>query len=327
MKFGFDISTRWNGTLVHASIVLTLFFMCISSGYAQESTQGKQHMIKMVAEELEGGYLAYRMMQHEITDSSGTTDVTSRYSQAATMPGPTIVITEGDIVDIELFHAINPESPAQEHVSLHVHGVHYDIVSDGTLKYINLFKDESATPTMSYVYRWDAALGTAGSWAYHDHNFNTHNGAEDRGLYGALIVNPSSGVVQSQVNGQQSAVSLGDIEKENVLYIIDDAFVGMQIDNVNNQQQTPLQVNPTFTSSKNALVRFHLIAMGTNIHQFEMPSYSWLDPGTNNMISNKPIGPLEKHVFTVRATHNASYMNTTLSGRLLGMAGNLQVSE
>ena len=94
MKFGFDTSTRWNGTLMHVSIVAWHYlFMCISSSYAQENTQGKQHMIKMVAEELEGGYLAYRMMQHEITDSSGTADVTSRYSESATMPGPTIVIT------------------------------------------------------------------------------------------------------------------------------------------------------------------------------------------------------------------------------------------
>lgn len=326
MKLGFDAPARWSSVLVHASTVLALFFIYFSSSYAQENTQGRQHVIKMVAEELAGGYLAYRMMQHEIADESGTTDVTARYSEAATMPGPTIVITEGDVVDIELFHAINPESPAQEHVSLHVHGVHYDIVSDGTLKYINLFKDESATPAMSYMYRWDAALGTSGTWAYHDHNFNTHNGAEDRGLYGALIVNPISGVVQSQDNGQQSALSLADIEKEYVLYMIDDAFTGMEINNASNQQ-TPLQVNPVLTASRNAHVRFHLIAMGTNFHQFEMPSYRWLEPGTNQLISAKSIGPLEKHVFTVRATHNANYLDTTFSSRLLGMAGNFQVVE
>lgn len=323
MKLGFDIPALWRRSLGAMSIVLVLFFAGISSSYAQINTAGKQHKIQMSAEELDGGYLAYKMIKHEITDGSGTTDVTSRYSLDATIPGPTIVISEGDVVDIELFHEINPMGdPDKEHVSLHVHGVHYDIVSDGTLKYINLFKDESATPVMSYTYRWDAALGTAGSWPYHDHNFNTHNGAEDRGLYGALIVNPASGVVPAQGSGQQGAVSIGDIEKENVLYIIDDAFAGMQIDNAT-QKQTPLQFNPTFTASQNALVRFHLIVMGTNIHQFEMPSYGWLDPGKNKVISTKALGPLEKHTFIVRATHDADYRNATLFGRLLGMTGKL----
>lgn len=315
---------RHTPVLAHAIFFLffSLFLLC-GGAYVHAAN----HTIKMVAEELNGSYLAYRMVLHEISDESGATDVTARYSETATMPGPTIVVTEGDVVNIELFHAIDPESPEQEHVSLHVHGVHYDIDSDGTLKYINLHKDESATPVMSYEYRWDAALGTAGTWAYHDHNFNSHNGAEDRGLYGALIVNPKSGVVQSQGDGQQNTISLRDIEKEYVLYMIDDAFVGMETDNANGQLQTPLLVNPSLTATKNAHVRFHLIALGTNIHQFEMPSYGWLDPGTNKVISQKAIGPLEKHVFTIRATHQANYMNTTLSGRLLGMTGNLKVTQ
>ncbi len=208
-----------------------------------------------------------------------------------------------------------------------MHGVHYDIVSDGTLKYINLFKDESATPTMSYIYRWDAASGTAGIWAYHDHNFNNHNGAEDRGLLGALIVNPKSGMVSAQGSGQQQILSLDNIEKDYILYLIDDAFVGMEIDNTNNQKQTPLWVNPTLTANGNTFVRFHLIALGTNTHQFELPGYGWLDPGTRKVIGKKHIGPLEKHVFTIRATNSSNYMDTAFSSNLLGMKGVFQVNN
>tara|TARA_R110002073_G_scaffold152188_4_gene306611 strand:+ start:237 stop:674 length:438 start_codon:yes stop_codon:yes gene_type:complete len=106
------------GTVFHArfkffsALVLMLSFVLFGGGiYAQEATTGKQHAIKMVAEEIEGGYLAYRMMQHEIVDETGTTDVTAKYSETVTIPGPTIFITEGDVVDIELFHAIDPGSP------------------------------------------------------------------------------------------------------------------------------------------------------------------------------------------------------------------------
>ena len=167
-----------------------LVFMVLSGDiYAHEI-----HTIQMEAKRLPGGFLAYRMMSHCIKEHGSPNDcdedVTGRYSTEATMPGPTIVITEEDVVHIDLFHMIDVANPEDNenltHVSLHVHGVHYDIDSDGTLEYINMHKDESArgpVPFMKYSYTWNAAEGTAGSWAYHDHNFRTHNGAEDRGLY------------------------------------------------------------------------------------------------------------------------------------------------
>lgn len=297
------------------SSILSMLLLVVSLlFFGSNALAGNFHRIGMYAEELEGGYYAYRMMHHEIiSQDGGTTNITSRYSNAATIPGPTIIISEGDEVEIELMHQFDPDNPKQEHVSLHVHGVHYDIDSDGTLKYINLYKDESATPVMSYTYRWIAAPGTAGTWPYHDHNMNSHNGAEDKGLFGALIVNPAS-----------TAVS--NIKKEYVLYLIDDAFVGMEISN-STGQQTPLWTNPTLTAERNSDVRFHLIALGTNLHQFELPGYTWVDPGTIKRINAKAIGPLEKHVFVVKATHSSSYMDTAFSSRLLGMRGDFVVTD
>lgn len=297
------------------TIIRSIFLLAIALlVWGSHALAGNFHRIEMVAEELEGGYYAYRMMHHEITDQNGSTaNITSRYSDIATIPGPTIIMTEGDEVEIELMHRFDPDNPKQEHVSLHVHGVHYDIDSDGTLKYINLYKDESATPVMSYTYRWVAALGTAGTWPYHDHNMNSHNGAEDRGLFGAIIVNPVS-------------VEANSIQKEYVLYIIDDAFVGMEINNISGQQ-IPLWVNPTLVAQKNSNVRFHLIALGTNFHQFELPGYTWTNPGTINQINTKIIGPLEKHVFVVNAAFSSSYRDNAFSSRLLGMKGDFVVTD
>lgn len=277
---------------------------------------GNTHRIGMFAEELPGGYYAYRMMNYEIIDQDGSANnITSRYSNSATIPGPTIIITEGDEVEIELMYQVDPdqENPRHNHVSLHVHGVHYDIDSDGTLKYINLYKDESATPVASYVYRWHAAIGTAGTWPYHDHNMDSHNGAEDKGLFGALIVNPAN-------------ASADNIKKEFVLYIIDDAFVGMETNNTTGQH-APLWANPTLTAERNSDVRFHVLALGTNFHQFQLNNYTWADPGTVNQINLKAIGPLEKHVFVVKATHSSSYMDTAFSSVLLGMKGDFVVAD
>ncbi|SDW94856.1 multicopper oxidase domain-containing protein [Nitrosomonas communis] len=277
---------------------------------------GNTHRIGMFAEEITGGYFAYRMMRHEITDQDGnSTDITTRYSDKATIPGPTLIISEGDEVEIELMYQIVPDQENSKHnqVSLHVHGVHFDIDSDGTLKYINLHSDQSATPVMSYTYRWRAAPGTAGTWPYHDHNMESHNGAEDRGLFGALIVNSAS-------------TAMDNVKKEFVLYIIDDAIVGMETNNTTGQH-TPLWANPTLTAEKNSDVRFHVLALGTNFHQFQLNNYTWADPGSVNQINTKAIGPLEKHVFVVKATHSSSYMDTAFSSVLLGMKGDFVVAD
>jgi manganese oxidase len=267
------------------------------------------------------------MNSHVISDMDGSneTDATARYVTAPTIPGPTIVINEGDEVEITLRHVFDPgDSATLDQVSVHVHGVHYDILSGGTLEHINLVQDESATPTMSYTYRWTAAPGTAGTWAYHDHNMITLNGAEDRGLYGALIVNGAAETVALDQGGQLVTVPLSSINKEYVMFMVDDAFFGMEIDNQTGQQ-TPLLDNPALAAQQGSNVRFHLVALGTVTHNFALPGYSWIDPGTNLIISEKIIGPLEQYVFAVQANRNTQYMDTAFSSSLLGMKGDFNV--
>jgi len=309
-------------------LVITLLFPLAANAQAQEnnSTNGELHTIELVAEKLAGGYFAYRMKQHVISNMDGTNtqDVTSRYPDSATIPGPTIVINEGDEVDLKLIHEFNPDSSAEEQVSVHVHGVHYDILSDGTLEYINLVKDESATPALFYEYRWVAAPGTAGTWPYHDHNLFNHNGAEDKGLFGALIVNKKSGNVDINIQGQKQSAPLLSIQKDYVLYMLDDTFVGTEIDSTTGQQSY-LGVNPTLNAQQNTNVRFHVIALGTNLHTFKLAGYGWVNPGTNTIISEKAMGPLEKHVFTVQAGISSSYKDTVSSSNLLGMKGSFNV--
>lgn len=308
--------------------VLALFCLPVANVQAQGngSATDKLHAIELVAEKLGGGYFAYRMKQHVISDMNGTNtqNVTSRYPDSATIPGPTIVINEGDKVDLTLIHQFDPDSPGEEQVSVHVHGVHYDILSDGTLKYINMVKDESAVPAMVYEYQWHAASGTAGTWAYHDHNMINHNGAEDKGLFGALIVNKKSGNVDINLGGQKNSVPLSSIQKDYVLYMLDDTFAGTEIDSITGQQSY-LGANPTLTAQQAANVRFHIIALGTNLHTFKLANYGWIDPGTNTIISEKAMGPLEKHVFTVQAGISSVYKDTAFSSNLLGMKGSFHV--
>lgn len=302
----------------------------VLSGKSAEATSGNVHDIQMTAVELANSQMAYKMIEHTVTDADNETeDITSNYSADASIPGPVIVIAEGDTVHLTIFNDI--DSAPDQQVSVHVHGVHYEIDSDGTLEHINQIGDQGAYPEgsgnlpTSYTYTWVAAPGTAGTWPYHDHNWGGLNGAEHRGLFGAVIVNPADGEVEATDGNNVNTVSIDDISKDFILYMGDDAFWGTEI--TPDGQQTPLWVNPTLVAAKGDNVRFHLIALGTDMHQFKMANYNWVDPGTSNLINMKEIGPLENHVFTVKAKNDAQYADQNFSNKLMGMQGMLEVSN
>ena len=127
---------------------------------SQKKTDGSQqqvlpllHDIKMAAVELPDGHTAYKMLKYKMIDKQNlTTDITSRYSNQPIIPGPTIVLTEGDIARLTLVNEIGRGA-----VSIHTHGVHYTNTSDGTLKMTNRVSDQGATSKESYTYVWTAA--------------------------------------------------------------------------------------------------------------------------------------------------------------------------
>lgn len=286
------------------------------------------HEIKMAAVELPDGHTAFKMLEYKTIDNENrTTDITSRYSNLPTIPGPTLVMTEGDTARLTLVNEIG-----RGMVSLHTHGAHYTITSDGTLKMTNKVADQGANPRNSYTYTWTAAEGTRGSWPWHDHTFGkgssgiNMNGVETNGFFSTVIINPSDGKVNALVNGTSKEVNIQDIKKDFILFVTDDAFWGTEIDNANNMKHTPLWVNPTLKTSKGDLVRFHIQSVGTDFHHFVLDGYKWLKPGTNQTTSIENIGPLENHVFTINADSSTSYLDEIPVHFLSGMKGNFEVS-
>ncbi len=287
--------------LVPICIFLSLLLASCSTLHAKQKTlTGVIHNIQMRAVALPSGQLAYQMVKHSTKSGSGRTkDITDKYSSEPTIPGPTIVLTEGDTAEITLEHGIaDSNSP----VSLHVHGVHYDIKSDGTMKAMNKAIDSAAFPNKPYTYKWTAAKGTAGTWPYHDH---THNnpmvGAEDKGLFGAVIVNPANHKVKAMIDGEIVDVATDDIDREFILWMHETTFWGQEVTNSLDGQQTPLWTNPTIGARLGEKVRFHIIGMGTAFHTFHLHGHRWLAPGTTNIIDTANIGPIYRHSFVLEA--------------------------
>ena len=303
---------------------------------AEAALPSKVHNITMDAVELPDGLFAYKMASHTITENGQTTDVTQeRYGANAkpTIPGPTIIITEGDIANVTLVNKVTcdnfpdfdsngvRQSTSSSRISLHVHGVHYSPADDGTPLKVNGVEESSVeclksgqNPT-SKTYTWTAAPGSEGAWPYHDHTFLSETGAEDRGLFGALIVNPANNKQVGYVgdDGQIKKVDLSQVNKDIVLWMVssdylgESIFYGMEIDNdldTNGDgvgKQTALWTNPPLLTDESDLVRFHVLGLGDDMHEFHMHGHKWIEEGTNNIIDTFEIGPLQRLSFIIKA--------------------------
>jgi len=304
---------------------------CLQSSQVWAMKSGETHVITLKASNLPSGQLAYQMASHKIKSKYGRIrDVTDRYPQGPTVPGPTIIMTEGDVAEITLEHDIEGSTLP---VSLHVHGVHYEIKDDGTVKAMNGIVDSAAFPGKPYTYRWEAASGTAGTWPYHDHTFgNPMLGAEDKGLYGAVIVNPSSMEVAALIDGEIVDVDLDDVKREFVLWMHETTFWGAEINHILDGQQIPLWSNPTIGARLGELIRFHVIGIGTAFHTFHLHGHRWLEHGTSSVVDTVNIGPISRQTFVVEAGEGVGpgawhYHCHVLQHMQSGMMGKFRVLE
>jgi FtsP/CotA-like multicopper oxidase with cupredoxin domain len=201
----------------------------------------------LYAEALPGGTFGY-----------GTTPGT------ASIPGPVIEMVEGETLAIELVN--NAGQP----VSLHTHGVDYDVASDGTPM------NGGAVPAggrRTYIWkshrpvrRPDGSLdgGSAGYWPYHDHALGGEHGSEGitKGLYGALVVRRR-----------------GDLRPDRQFVVV------MKDDGLNNRVAPD---TPTFRARRGERVEWIVIGMDNFPHVFHLHGNRWSDTRTGY-----PSGPGE----------------------------------
>jgi FtsP/CotA-like multicopper oxidase with cupredoxin domain len=325
-------------TMFRLGSSLFLAFLCFAATAAMAQSSGNTfvpsatHLITLKASTLPSGQLAYEMVSHKVRSPDGQErDVTSRYAQGPTIPGPTLVMKEGENAEVTLEHNI---ADSTQPVSVHVHGVHYKIDSDGTMKILNGLRDEAAYPGKPYTYKWTAAPGTAGTWMYHDHAFgNPMLGAEDKGLYGTLIVNPASGKIPALIDGKIIDVDVGDVKREFILWMHETTFWGQELNHIiKGDKEIPLWTNPTVGARLGELVRFHVIGIGTAIHTFHLHAHRWIEPGTTSVTDTVNIGPISREAFVVKAGEGVGpgdwhYHCHVIQHMQSGMMGDFRVIE
>ena len=261
---------------------------------------GEVKRIKLYAEKLADGQMGYGYEKGK-----------------ASIPGPLIELNEGDTIHIEF------ENTMDVAVSLHVHGLDYEITSDGTKQNKS---DVEPGGTRTYTWRTHAPgrrkdgtwrAGSAGYWHYHDHVVGTEHGTGGlrKGLYGPVIVRRK-----------------GDILPDATHTIV---FNDMLINN------KPAHSGPNFEATVGDRVEFVVITHGEYYHTFHMHGHRWADNRTgmlaseddpSRIIDTKITGPAESFGFQVIAGEDVGpghwmYHCHVQSHSDMGMAGVFTVTR
>ncbi|MFD4475565.1 multicopper oxidase domain-containing protein [Streptomyces sp. NPDC058471] len=230
---------------------------------------GEVRRIKMYAEKLPDGQMCYGLEKGK-----------------ASIPGPLIELNEGDTLHIEF------ENTTDVDASLHVHGMDYEISSDGTRH-----TKSHVEPGGKRTYTWRTHApgrrkdgtwrpGTAGYWHYHDHVVGTDHGTGGvrKGLYGALIVRRK-----------------GDLLPDKTFTIV---FNDMTINNKAGHDA------PNFEATVGDRVEFVSITHGEYYHTFHVHGHRWADNRTglltgpddpSQILDDKITGPGDSFGFQVIA--------------------------
>ena len=307
--------------------------------FAAEALSSDEHQITMEAVAMPDGLFAYRMVSYQI--NGGAELVGSKYNDKPSIPGPTIIMNEGDNAVVTLMNSAcennfvdGPSHPLttlptyseNSMLGVHVHGVHYDIKDDASYARMNMNNDSGALCGDSIVYDWVAAAGTAGAWPYHDHTFAINEvGAEELGLFGTLIINPADGMVNGLVGetGNIEDVHISQVEKEFVLWMVSSEslgrsiFYGNEIDysttdyagTSDSVRETALWTNPNLVTVEGGIYRIHVLGIGDETHAFHLHGHRWTEDIHENadvedIIDVKEIVPLQRHSFIIKASDN-----------------------
>lgn len=204
----------------------------------------------------------------------------------ASIPGPTIEMTEGQCLAITLVNDTDVR------VGLHVHGAAYTPASDGTPHNSSCVKPGRsrtyvlAAPAEQPGPHSTTSPGSAGYWHYHDHCMQgAHGSAGIRsGLFGAFIIRRP-----------------GDARPDRAPFVLT-MGPGITI----NKRSAPH--TPVLVANMGELVEFVIIGEGDLFHTFHLHGHRWADTrtglpesGHERLLDNLTVGPADSFGFQVVA--------------------------
>jgi FtsP/CotA-like multicopper oxidase with cupredoxin domain len=191
------------------------------------------------------------------------------------IPGPTIRARVGDKIVVH-FRNLDTALPH----SMHFHGVHYPVGSDGA--FVPGFSGPGANvkPGDTFVYKLTAGADSVGVWPYHDHSPSMMESISG-GMYGALSI-------------------LGKHERAPDREFV--VFFESQLGFMTINGKAFVGNTPVFHAKVGDLVQWDVLALGDDHHTFHVHGHRWRAPD-RSFIDTKTVGPAES--FRIRWREDA----------------------
>ncbi|HZQ66508.1 MAG TPA: multicopper oxidase domain-containing protein [Gaiellaceae bacterium] len=184
------------------------------------------------------------------------------------IPGPLIHARVGDELRI---HFKNMDTLHRAPHSMHFHGVHYGVASDGA--FIPGFSGPGADVAFgkTFTYHLTAGPDSAGVWPYHDHSPSMMESIEG-GMYGMLSILGKD----EKAPDREFEVVLAPMGKD-FMTVDGRAFVGN---------------TPIFHAKVGDVVQWDVMAMGSEFHTFHVHGHRWL-AADGEPKDTQTVGPAE----------------------------------
>jgi FtsP/CotA-like multicopper oxidase with cupredoxin domain len=193
------------------------------------------------------------------------------------IPGPTLHARVGDEIVV---HFRNLDTATTHPHSMHFHGVHYAVGSDGAFTPGFSNKGANVKPGDSFTYRLFAGADSVDVWPYHDHSPSMMESIAG-GLYGALSI-------------------LGKNERKPDREFV--VFFESQLGFMTFNGRAFIGNTPVFHARVGDLVQWDVLALGDDHHTFHVHGHRWR-ARDGSFLDTRAIGPAES--FRVRWREDA----------------------
>ena len=203
------------------------------------------------------------------------------YAYNGTVPGPTLVVREGDRVIIH-FHNALPEPS-----TVHWHGVHVPADADGSPL-------DPVPPGGSKDYVFTVATGSAGTYWYHPHPDGRSGYQIAKGLYGAIIVRDPHDPLPASLPEKVLVLSDNRILPDGSLDLPDPESPAGRADMENGREGEVLLVNgqvmPTLTIRSGEVQRWRIVnASAARVYRLALTGHTFLHVGTDGGLFERPV--------------------------------------
>ncbi len=225
----------------------------------------------------------------------------SMWSYNGTVPGPILRANVGDTLLITLYN-----QHTLKH-SLHVHGLSYNITSDGSQGDPGKSDLGIVSPGQQYTYTFNAER--PGVFVYHCHSDDTYEISVhvQQGLYGAIIVSDPNKPLPAA--NHEYTLFLGEAYGQvsfSMFHGCAYCFGNAKYFTINARQ---MPLTPILTARPGEIVRIYLINVGNDMHSFHLHGHTltrwriingeWSSIVIRN--DNKGFVPMEAAIIDVRA--------------------------